>query len=44
MMLGRSAGRLPGDFAIRRGTFTFYFPLTTSIVAEHRPDAADGTA
>lgn len=25
-------GRLPGDFVYRRGNFTFYFPLMTSIV------------
>lgn len=25
-------GRLPGDFAIRREGFSFYFPLTTSIL------------
>ena len=25
-------GRLPGDFEYRRGNFTFYFPLVTSIV------------
>jgi Protein of unknown function (DUF2905) len=25
-------GRLPGDIDIRRGNFTFYFPLTTSIL------------
>ncbi len=25
-------GRLPGDFAFRRGNFTFYFPLMTSIL------------
>jgi hypothetical protein len=25
-------GRLPGDVHIRRGSFTFYFPLTTCIV------------
>ena len=25
-------GRLPGDIVYRRGNFTFYFPLTTSIV------------
>ena len=25
-------GRLPGDIIIRRGNFTFYFPLTTSII------------
>ena len=25
-------GRLPGDIAIQRGNFTFYFPLVTCIV------------
>lgn len=25
-------GRLPGDIFIRRGNFTFYFPLVTSII------------
>ncbi|MBW1927212.1 MAG: DUF2905 domain-containing protein [Deltaproteobacteria bacterium] len=25
-------GRLPGDFVIRRGNFTLYFPLATSIL------------
>jgi len=25
-------GRLPGDVLIRKGNFTFYFPLATSIV------------
>lgn len=25
-------GKLPGDIVIRRGNFTFYFPLATSIV------------
>lgn len=25
-------GRLPGDIIIRRGSFTFYFPLATSIL------------
>lgn len=25
-------GRLPGDFYIQKGNFTFYFPLTTSIL------------
>ena len=25
-------GRLPGDFVYRRGNFTFYFPLMTSIL------------
>ena len=33
MTLGVPIGRLPGDFTIRRGNFTFYFPLVTSIVA-----------
>jgi len=32
MMLGLPLGRLPGDFAVRRGQFSFYFPLTTSVV------------
>jgi hypothetical protein len=31
--LGVPIGRLPGDFTIRRGNFTFYFPLTSSILA-----------
>jgi hypothetical protein len=31
--VGVPIGRLPGDFTIRRGTFTFYFPLATSIIA-----------
>jgi uncharacterized protein HemY len=31
-MLGLPLGRLPGDIAVRRGNFSFYFPLTTSIV------------
>jgi len=25
-------GKLPGDIIIKRGNFTFYFPLATSIV------------
>jgi hypothetical protein len=25
-------GRLPGDIVVRRENFSFYFPLTTSIV------------
>jgi hypothetical protein len=32
MMLGLPLGRLPGDFAVRRGNVSFYFPLTTSVV------------
>ena len=33
VMLGVPVGRLPGDITVRRGTFTFYFPLVTSIIA-----------
>jgi DUF2905 family protein len=29
---GLPLGRLPGDFTFRRGNFSFYFPLATSIV------------
>lgn len=25
-------GRLPGDFTFRKGSFTFYFPLATSLI------------
>jgi predicted MFS family arabinose efflux permease len=32
VILGVPLGRLPGDITIRRGAFTFYFPLATSIV------------
>ena len=31
--LGVPIGRLPGDFTYRRGNVSFYFPLTTSIIA-----------
>lgn len=31
--LGLPIGRLPGDIVVRRGNFSFYFPLTTSIIA-----------
>ena len=31
--LGVPIGRLPGDLTYRRGNFSFYFPLTTSILA-----------
>jgi Protein of unknown function (DUF2905) len=31
--LGVPIGRLPGDILIRRGNFTFYLPITTSILA-----------
>ena len=30
--LGLPIGRLPGDITIRRGNFSFYFPLATSLV------------
>ena len=33
VMLGVPVGRLPGDVTVKRGNFTFYFPLATSIVA-----------
>jgi hypothetical protein len=33
MSIGLPIGRLPGDFTIRRGNFTFYFPLASSIIA-----------
>jgi hypothetical protein len=32
MMVGLPIGRLPGDISIRRGNFSFYFPIVTSIV------------
>ena len=32
MMLGLPLFRLPGDFYVKRGNFSFYFPLATSIV------------
>ena len=30
---GVPIGRLPGDFSVRRGNFSFYFPLATSVLA-----------
>ena len=33
MTWGLPIGRLPGDFTVRRGSFSFYFPLATSIIA-----------
>jgi hypothetical protein len=33
MAAGLPIGRLPGDVTVRRGNVTFYFPLTTSILA-----------
>ena len=32
VMLGVPFGHLPGDFVVRRGRVTFYFPLATSLV------------
>jgi hypothetical protein len=32
LWLGVPIGRLPGDIVVRRGSFTFLLPLTTSIV------------
>ena len=32
MWLGVPFGRLPGDIVVRRGAFSFYFPLTTSVL------------
>jgi len=33
IVLGLPLGRLPGDFSFKRGNFSFYFPLATSILA-----------
>lgn len=32
MWLGVPLGRLPGDFVVRRGAFSFSFPLTTCVL------------
>ena len=32
IMAGVPLFRLPGDFAVRRGNVSFYFPLATSII------------
>lgn len=32
LSFGLPLGRLPGDFVVRRGNATFYFPLGTSIL------------
>ena len=32
IMLGVPFGRLPGDFVVKRDNFSFYFPMTTSII------------
>jgi hypothetical protein len=30
--IGVPLGRLPGDIVVRRGSFTFYFPIVTCVV------------
>jgi hypothetical protein len=32
MTVGVPFGRLPGDVTVRRGNFTFYAPIATSII------------
>ena len=32
LMQFTSFGKLPGDIVIRKGNFTFYFPIATSII------------
>ena len=32
MMAGFPLGRLPGDFHVKRGSVSFYFPLTSSLL------------
>jgi hypothetical protein len=32
VMLGIPFGRFPGDIYVRRGNFSFYFPLVTSLI------------
>ena len=32
VLLGVPFGQLPGDFYVRRGNFSFYVPLSTSII------------
>ncbi len=32
VMLGLPFARLPGDVVIRRGSFTLYFPIVTSVL------------
>jgi Protein of unknown function (DUF2905) len=32
LMLGIPFGRFPGDIYMRRGNFSFYFPLATSLI------------
>jgi hypothetical protein len=32
MTMGVPIGRLPGDIVVRRGSFSFYFPIVTCVV------------
>jgi hypothetical protein len=32
IILGVPIGRLPGDIYVKRGSFSFYFPITTSVI------------
>jgi hypothetical protein len=32
MTIGVPFGRLPGDIVVRRGSFSFYFPIVTCVV------------
>jgi hypothetical protein len=32
MSMGVPLGRLPGDVVVRRGSYSFYFPIVTCIV------------
>jgi hypothetical protein len=32
MTMGVPFGRLPGDLVVRRGSFSFYFPIVTCVV------------
>jgi uncharacterized protein HemY len=32
IMAGLPLGRLPGDYVVRRGSLSFYFPLATSLL------------
>jgi len=32
MTIGVPIGRLPGDIVVRRGSFSFYFPIVTCVV------------
>ena len=32
MSIGVPFGRLPGDIVVRRGSFSFYFPIVTCVI------------